>query len=144
MKNESNPPTEVRSSDWLGLIPKRTCLTTPQDLREYADDADKHGAHWVPIHPNTCRALAAEIERLRGTSDVLRRWMLEALLVMDSIDPDDSEDGGDALRMLMDRGQRLVEVLASRERGCEHEWVYAKNKAVVSGELCIKCFTLRA
>lgn len=37
----------------------------PQDLRDYADDADQHGNHWVPISPHTLRAVVAEIESLR-------------------------------------------------------------------------------
>lgn len=38
-------------------------------------------------------------------------------------------------------GAELEEVSAEQ---CEHEWVDARNKVVVSGEICLKCNTLRA
>jgi hypothetical protein len=52
-----------------------------------------------------------EAERARGQREVLARWMAEPLLTLDTIDPDDYEDGGDHLRDFMSRGQRLVDAV---------------------------------
>jgi len=36
------------------------------------------------------------------------------------------------------------EEAAARLEGCDHEWVDARNEAVISGEMCSKCRTIRA
>lgn len=47
------------------LALQRASLPTPQDLRDYALDANQHGNRWVPISPQSLSALAGELERLR-------------------------------------------------------------------------------
>lgn len=51
------------------------------------------------------------IDALNGERQVLARWMAEALLVLGTLDDEDSEDGGESLRMLRDRGDRLVKAV---------------------------------
>jgi hypothetical protein len=44
-------------------------------LRSYADDADQHGKHWVPISPASLRGMADEIERLRtDRAGLIQSW----------------------------------------------------------------------
>ena len=67
MSNESTPgkgPDERRVRPGA----EARNLPTPEDLRSYADDADQHGNHWVPIAPASLRGLADEIERLRAVA----------------------------------------------------------------------------
>lgn len=65
-----------------------------------------------PWHHSDCRAAADEIQRMRGEQEVLRRWMFEALLVLETAEAlEDFEDGGEHIRMLRDRGRRLVEAV---------------------------------
>ena len=45
---------------------------------------------------------------LRGQRAVLARWAQEALLVLETLDPDDCEDGGERLELLIATGNRLV------------------------------------
>jgi hypothetical protein len=53
-------------------------------------------------------AVAAEQNRTR----VFARWAMEALLAMENMhDPSRDEDGGEHVRMLMDRGRRLVDAV---------------------------------
>ena len=85
--DESSKPAEVRSMEGLGGLVEK--------LRS-------------PWHHADCRSAAAEIERLRGEREVFVRWIREALLCVETIDPDDQEDGGEHHRMFMDSGQRLV------------------------------------
>lgn len=63
MENE-RMPANVGSNGGLGLAPERAVPPTPQNLRDYAQDADDHGNKWVPMSPQSLRALAAEMERL--------------------------------------------------------------------------------
>lgn len=61
-------------------------------------------------------AMKPEQERAR----VFARWAMEALLAMENMhDPSRDEDGGEHIRMLMDRGRRLVDavVLPKAEAG---------------------------
>jgi hypothetical protein len=51
------------------------------------------------------------IDVLNGERQVLARWMAEALLVLGTLDTEDSEDGGESLRMLRERGYRLVKAV---------------------------------
>lgn len=60
--------------------------------------------------------VAQEAERACGQRDVFARWMADALLTLDTIDPDDCEDGGNHLRMLTDSGQRLLKAAALSAR----------------------------
>ena len=51
--------------------------TTPSKLRSYADDADQHGNHWVPIAPATLRGLADALEASQRQRDELMRcWFV--------------------------------------------------------------------
>ncbi len=54
-------------------------------------------------------------------------------------------------RMLTEAFDRLAAVLEKLEVRltpvewvCEHEWVDARNEAVESGEMCVKCHAIRA
>ena len=51
---------------------------------------------------------ADEIERLRGERDVYVRWVRNALLLLETIDTDEQEDGGEYHRMFMEHGTDLV------------------------------------
>lgn len=57
---------------------------------------------------NAAEEAEAEIERLRGERDVLARWVAEATQVLSTLVDEDSEDAGDSVRMLRDRGDKLV------------------------------------
>ena len=50
---------------------------------------------------------AAEIERQQREREVFARWMAEACGVLLSVE-EEAEDGGESLRMLRERGLRLV------------------------------------
>ena len=53
------------------------------------------------------RECSAEIKELRGDRETLAWWMAEALGALCEVGAD-AEDGGESLRMLRDRGERLV------------------------------------
>ena len=72
-------------------------LPTPADLRSYADDADQHGNHWVPIAPASLRGVADEIERLSAERNRLRAACVLAL----SRSPEIRTASGRALRMAL-------------------------------------------
>ena len=47
----------------------------PADLRSYADDAEQHGNHWVPMHRDTVRAVADDLDMLRSAlHDIAEEW----------------------------------------------------------------------
>lgn len=46
--------------------------------------------------------------KARGELKVLAWWMVEVIPVLRTLDPDDSEDGGECMRVLTDRGGELV------------------------------------
>jgi acyl-CoA reductase-like NAD-dependent aldehyde dehydrogenase len=50
---------------------------------------------------------AAEIQRQQGEREVLARWIAEACGVLFSVEKE-AEDAGESLRMLRERGLRLV------------------------------------
>lgn len=54
-------------------------------------------------------ALRADAERLTNERAVYGRWMYEAMLTLHTLVDEDSEDGGESLRMLIDRGERLAD-----------------------------------
>lgn len=58
-------PLALRPSDLLGVVPERATCPTPQELRDYAQDADEHGNKWVPLPPTTLRALAAYMDGMQ-------------------------------------------------------------------------------
>jgi hypothetical protein len=60
------------------------------------------------------READVEIDRLRGEREVLVQWIRNALLCLETIDPDDQEDGGEYHRMFMDSGERLVTPVVHR------------------------------
>ena len=39
---------------------------------------------------------------------------------------------------------RYAKQHATKEDNCEHDWVDARNPVVKSGEICIKCFAIKA
>ena len=53
---------------------------------------------------------AAEIERQQREREVFARWMAEACGVLFSVE-EEAEDGGESLRMLRERGLRLVRAI---------------------------------
>lgn len=57
------------------------------------------------------RMWAAAVVPDQERNRVFARWAMEALLALETIEPDDYEDGGEHLRMLMDRGRRLVDAV---------------------------------
>ena len=54
-------------------------LPTPEDLRNYADDADQNRNHWVPISAASLRGMADEFDRLRAALLLAQRLCNEAL-----------------------------------------------------------------
>jgi hypothetical protein len=58
--------------------------------------------------------MSTEIERLRNEREVLARWMAEACGVLFSVE-EEAEDGGESLRMLRERGLRLVRAVLVQE-----------------------------
>ena len=70
---------------------------------------EKCGVHGM-AQPNVWACPKCLIE-LRRDRDVLARWMAEALLTLGTLTEEDSEDGGESLRLLIQRGQRLVDAV---------------------------------
>lgn len=68
---------------------------------------------WGRVSRLLDKANAARDQAL-GTRDVLVRWIAEALPALDVADAlEDFEEGGEHLRMLKDRGQKLVDALVT-------------------------------
>lgn len=45
------------------------------ELRSYAEDAEQHGNHWVPLHPAALRELADELDMLRrALHEIAEEW----------------------------------------------------------------------
>jgi len=95
-------------------------------------DAEARGAHGgsertqIELIARLVRAQQAEIERLKAAIDEHMRTVCN--------DPKAAGRGAD------DKLWALV----TDDVSCEHEWVSARNEAVTSGEICKKCFAIRA
>lgn len=50
----------------------------------------------------------ARIDALTREREALARWMAEAMLVLGTLENEDSEDGGESLRKLREQGARMV------------------------------------
>lgn len=83
-----------------GIEGKHSFVTLlASDIREAADGIER---------------LTAENERLTNERSVYGRWMYEAMLTLHTLVDEDSEDDGNSLRMLIDRGERLAEAALKR------------------------------
>jgi len=49
----------------------------------------------------------------------------------------------DVLRDCMNQLQKIIDGEVEKPEECDHHWVDARNEAVVSGEMCIKCPAVR-
>jgi hypothetical protein len=91
-----------------------TLCANEADAKSEAARQDRTWPQGVPhraVQLVEASQLVGEQERLR----VFARWAMEALLALETIEPDDYEDGGEHLRMLMDRGRRLVDAVVLKE-----------------------------
>ena len=79
-------------------------------------DADQVHSQWINSHRYAEVLEDDEIERLRGERDVYVRWVRNALLLLETIDPDEQEDGGEYHRMFMEHGADLVKPNVGNER----------------------------
>lgn len=142
--NESNPPALVCLSEGLGVPAMHPPLPTPAAWNcywkgdndstswdQWHDASDPMPEQWdgdppddvVPYFTSTqvfeyagqcVKDATTECSaHWQAKTEVLARWMAEALSALCDVDAD-AEDGGESLRMLKDRGDRLVRaVLAS-------------------------------
>jgi len=55
-----------------------------------------------------------------------------------------SEDQEQELEMLQKVAEAIMEFASPPPPVCEHKWIDARNALVESGELCLKCFAIRA
>lgn len=124
--NQTPTPAQVGSNDGLGLVPERDALA-----EQLACVRQALPEEWRDSVPSVAVAtLMAELASLRQSSatyfaernsardawrarrnqcEVLARWIAEVLPALDVADAlEDFEDGGEHLRMLKDRGERLV------------------------------------
>lgn len=90
-------------------MPERWDSDPPDDVVPYFTSTQvfEYAGQCVKDSTTECSA------HWQAKTEVLARWMAEALGALCDVDGD-AEDGGESLRMLKDRGQRLVRaVLAS-------------------------------
>ncbi len=97
---------------------------TIDGLPEYTQGDEPKGSHFTEMHDvvaaKECNNLITEIKKLRGA-------------MADAKHQIELSQGGFA-RDILDKALYPA---------CEHEWTDARNKVVMSGEICLKCNAVR-
>ena len=103
--DQNLPPAKVASNAVLGLVPKRGIVERLCECLPTAADGPDHKT-WCGVLGSDLREAADELVRLHGQMETLGRWIVEALKVLDTIDPDDLEES-ERLMTLIKSGEML-------------------------------------
>lgn len=118
MNNESTPREVGALSEGLGQGPERATCERCDFMLAATREAQAFAAH----HSDEVLELRAERDMLRNTREVLARWTAEACGVLFSVE-EEAEDGGESLRMLRERGLRLVRAVLQPKPGELAPWL---------------------
>lgn len=103
MDSKSDKPTNVGSNEGLGLVARLRQERRPTAWTRGVDT--DYPTAWEPNM--LAHEAATEIERLKGQHETFGRWIVEALKVLDTIDPDDVEES-EQLLALIKAGEMLT------------------------------------
>jgi len=87
--NKTGEPLGLASTAGLGLVERLRLLASTARMVNMPGNVEK-----------TADEAAAELVRLRGQHETFGRWIVEALRVLDTIDPDDMEESEQLLALI--------------------------------------------